>query len=79
MSSSTLNPTTTTTKTSPPSTKEPADKQVTTPVIPEGEGGGKTDPHSTGSGSNAGLIGGVTAGVILLILVLVIITVLMIR
>ena len=78
MPSSKVNPTTTT-RTSPTSTKEPADKEATTLMIPDVEGGGKTDPHFSGGGSNAGLIGGVIVGVILLILAVVIITVLMIR
>ena len=82
--SSTVNPTTTTTtititKTPQPSTNKPADKEATTQAIPQVEGGGKTDPHSTGGGSNAGLIGGVIVGVILLILAVAIITVFMIR
>ena len=80
--SSTVNPTTTTTtttKTSQPSTNKPADTEATTPMIPEVEEGGKNDQHSTGRGSNAGLIGGVTVGVILLLLAVVIITVFMIR
>ena len=76
--SSTVNPATTS-KTAQPSINKPADREATTLMIPEVEGGGKTDIHSAGGGSNAGLIGGVIVGVILLILAVVIITVLMIR
>ena len=75
--SSTVNPTTNI-KALPASTNAPAEK-TTAPMISEVKGRGKTDPHSTGGGSNAGLIGGVTSGVILLILAVVIITVFLIR